>query len=58
MVRIDSFLHISHSDALYVGLSNVFTVLENSPMTMDYRTDRVRVIVNQAGIVTQVPRTG
>lgn len=43
---------------LSVGLENVFTVLEKTPMTMDYRTDRVRVIVNQAGIVTEVPRTG
>jgi len=40
------------------GLTNVFTVSENSPITMDYRTDRVRVFVNEKGIVTQVPRTG
>jgi len=40
------------------GLTNVHTVLEGSAITMDYRTDRVRVFVNEKGIVTQIPRTG
>jgi hypothetical protein len=31
------------------------TVAEGSIMTMDYRMDRVRVIVNDQGIVKAVP---
>ncbi len=27
-------------------------------MTLDYRTDRVRVIVNNKGVVTRVPSIG
>ncbi len=38
-----------------IGFKIVMTVKEGSPMTMDYRTDRVRVIVNERGIVTRVP---
>lgn len=38
-----------------IGFSNVNTHYERSPMTMDYRMDRVRVIVNAKGIVTSVP---
>ncbi|CAF1474938.1 unnamed protein product [Rotaria sp. Silwood1] len=37
------------------GFTNVFTVLEGSLVTMDYRTDRVRVFVNKKGIVIQPP---
>ncbi|CAF1019163.1 unnamed protein product [Adineta steineri] len=40
------------------GLTNVFTLLETAPMTMDYSTDRVRVIVNKKDIVTVVPSIG
>jgi len=40
------------------GLTNVFTILEGTPVTMDYRNDRVRVFVDKHGIVTQIPRTG
>ncbi|CAF4737903.1 unnamed protein product [Rotaria sp. Silwood1] len=41
-----------------VGLTNVILVKEGSPVTMDYNTGRVRVIVNKQGIVTQVPTIG
>ncbi|CAF0958774.1 unnamed protein product [Rotaria sordida] len=40
------------------NLTNVFTVPENSFITMDYRTDRVRVFVDNNNIVTKVPRVG
>mmetsp|Transcript_18616 Transcript_18616/g.27601 ORF Transcript_18616/g.27601 Transcript_18616/m.27601 type:complete len:113 (+) Transcript_18616:106-444(+) len=33
-------------------------VLEDTPMTMDYRTDRVRVMVNDKGMVATAPRVG
>ncbi|CAF2833001.1 unnamed protein product [Rotaria sp. Silwood2] len=37
------------------GLTNVFTVLENSPITTDFQPDRVRVFVNGNGIVIRIP---
>ncbi|KAK7097571.1 hypothetical protein V1264_004526 [Littorina saxatilis] len=37
---------------------NIFRVLENSPVTMDYRIERVRITVNQAGVVVLEPVTG
>lgn len=39
----------------YIGFTNVMPVREGSAVTMDYRTDRVRVFVNSKGIVTSVP---
>ena len=36
----------------------VLALPDNSFMTMDYREDRVRVIHDAAGKVSQVPRTG
>lgn len=41
-----------------LGLKNVVVVPDDSPITMDYRTDRVRVFVNKDGIVIRTPRTG
>jgi hypothetical protein len=38
-----------------IGFTNVMMVKVGSPVTMDFRTDRVRVFVNNKGIVTQVP---
>ncbi len=38
-----------------IGFKNVVAVNERSPITMDYRTDRVRVFVNERGIVSRVP---
>ncbi|CAF0978686.1 unnamed protein product [Rotaria sp. Silwood1] len=40
------------------GFTKVFTVLEGSLLTMDMQSDRVRVVVNENGIVTQVPYIG
>ncbi|CAF1062802.1 unnamed protein product [Adineta ricciae] len=40
------------------GLTNVVTILEGSPVTLDYSTSRVRVIVNNKGIVTHTPIVG
>ncbi|CAF1322512.1 unnamed protein product [Rotaria sordida] len=40
------------------GFTNVMIVKEGSPVTLDYRTDRVRVFVNDEGIVTIVPTIG
>lgn len=40
---------------MIIGFTNVMTVKDGSPMTMDYRTDRVRVLVNNRGIVTRTP---
>ncbi|CAF2531536.1 unnamed protein product [Rotaria sp. Silwood2] len=37
------------------GFSNVVTIQEGSPVTLDYRTDRVRVFVDNKGIVKGVP---
>ena len=34
------------------------TVKEGSMVTMDYRTDRVRVFVDSKGIVKQTPTVG
>ena len=39
-------------------LLTVVSVPENSFMTMDYREDRVRVMHDAQGKVSQVPRTG
>lgn len=36
----------------------IFKVLENSPVTMDFRPDRVRIIVNAEDIVVHPPVTG
>ncbi|UJR21398.1 hypothetical protein I4U23_024488 [Adineta vaga] len=38
------------------GFTQVFTVPRNSPMTMDFRNDRVRVAVDEKGIVSETPR--
>ncbi|CAF0975084.1 unnamed protein product [Rotaria sordida] len=37
------------------GFSSVMTIEEGSPITLDYRMDRVRVFVNKKGIVASVP---
>ncbi len=37
---------------------NVIVLPENSPVTRDYRLDRVRVFVNSEGKVSHVPRKG
>ncbi|BFZ14571.1 hypothetical protein BsWGS_17610 [Bradybaena similaris] len=37
---------------------NVVRVPENSMVTMDYRIDRVRLFVDEDGIVVSPPRTG
>ena len=37
---------------------HVNIIPENSPVTRDYRTDRVRVFVNETGIVTHTPKVG
>jgi hypothetical protein len=39
-------------------LSQVTIVPNGSMVTMDYRTDRVRVFVDEAGIVSQIPSRG
>ncbi|XP_012940436.1 chymotrypsin inhibitor [Aplysia californica] len=39
-------------------VKQILKVPENSPVTMDYRPDRVRVFVNEAGVTVDVPRTG
>jgi hypothetical protein len=38
-----------------LGFENVQIVRQDSPVTMDFRTDRVRVFVNEKGIVTRIP---
>ncbi|CAF1357890.1 unnamed protein product, partial [Rotaria sordida] len=40
------------------GFTDVLIVLEGSLVTLDYRTDRVRVFVNTKGIVIQTPYIG
>jgi hypothetical protein len=37
---------------------NIQIIPENSMVTMDYRTDRVRVFINANGIVTGTPQVG
>ena len=37
---------------------NVLKVSQDSFMTMDYRTDRIRVIVDDNGVVVRPPRIG
>ncbi len=41
-----------------LGFTNVFIVPEGSAITLDYRTDRVRVFVDKKGVVTQIPSIG
>ncbi|CAF2544178.1 unnamed protein product [Rotaria sp. Silwood2] len=45
-------------EAIKLGFTNVLIVKEGSPITLDYRTDRVRVFVNDKGIVVSVPTIG
>ncbi len=37
---------------------NAQVIPEGSPVTMDYRTDRVRILVDGSGIVVSVPIRG
>jgi hypothetical protein len=37
---------------------NVFVIPHGSMVTMDYRTDRVRVFVDEGGVVVQPPHRG
>lgn len=37
---------------------NVFVLAENSLMTMDFRTDRVRIFVDSNGLVQKAPGRG
>ena len=41
-----------------LGFQNVVAIPEGSPVTMDYRTDRVRVFFDTKGIVRNVPTVG
>ena len=41
-----------------LGLTNVVIIKEGSPITLDYRTDRVYVFVNSENIVISVPAIG
>ena len=43
---------------IQIGFKNVMTVKEGSMITLDYRTDRIRVFVNNKGIVKSVPTVG
>ena len=36
-------------------IGNIYIMNENSMMTMDYRTNRVRIFVNDNNIVTKIP---
>mmetsp|Transcript_284 Transcript_284/g.864 ORF Transcript_284/g.864 Transcript_284/m.864 type:complete len:139 (+) Transcript_284:184-600(+) len=36
----------------------VFVITERTPVTMDYRLDRVRVVVDDDGVVVKPPRQG
>jgi len=40
---------------LFLGFRNVVQIKQGSPVTMDFRTDRVRVFVNNQGKVAQAP---
>ena len=46
------------SSMSHLGFQNVMTVLEGSPVTLDYRMDRVRVFVDTKGIVRNTPTVG
>lgn len=48
---IDIYLLLS----MQIGFTNVRTIPDGSPVTLDYRTDRVRVFVDKNGIVTETP---
>ena len=37
---------------------NVFIISEDSMVTMDFRTDRVRIFVDGDNVVTQIPGRG
>jgi hypothetical protein len=43
---------------IQIGFTNVMTVKAGSAITMDYRTDRVRVFVDNKGVVTSVSTVG
>eukprot|EP00894_Picocystis_sp_ML_P001381 jgi/Pico_ML_1/51898/g362.t1 len=51
-VEAKEFLEKSFPDLKVIVLN------ENSMMTMDYRVDRVRIMVNEEGVVTKVPHRG
>uniref|UniRef100_A0A7S2R9S2 Subtilisin inhibitor domain-containing protein n=1 Tax=Rhizochromulina marina TaxID=1034831 RepID=A0A7S2R9S2_9STRA len=40
------------------GSLHVQIVQENSPVTMDYRLDRVRLVVDKNGLLSRPPKTG
>ena len=40
------------------GLENVATFPQGAPVTMDFRTDRIRVFVDEDGKVARAPRIG
>ncbi|CAF1052839.1 unnamed protein product [Didymodactylos carnosus] len=40
------------------GFTNVVIVQKDTPLTMDYRPDRVRIFVDDSGIVNQIPQNG
>lgn len=50
--------HFCRYSDFELGLTNVVVVPENSPITMDFRTDRIRVLVNKSGLVIRVPTIG
>ena len=37
---------------------NTFIIPEGSPVTMDYRLDRVRIFVDDSNVVASVPNRG
>ena len=37
---------------------NIIIMDQDSFMTMDFRTDRVRIMVNEQGVVTRIPGRG
>ena len=41
-----------------LGLTNVILVPEESAITMDYQSNRVRVFIDKNGIVVRTPHTG
>jgi hypothetical protein len=55
---IESIFYLKIFFLLLIGFKNVHTVPSGAMVTMDYRTDRVRVYVDQQGKVVAAPGVG
>jgi Potato inhibitor I family len=58
LVGMDGDEAAAQLEAAYPDKYDIFVLNEDSIVTMDYLTDRIRIFVNDANVVTLVPRIG